>query len=85
MNERIRELADQAGIHFGRSATLDGNNIARFVTTSDMEKFAELIVRECLKLLVTGEGNENTSDAIWDLEELGVDVSKLLDDIKDEQ
>ena len=50
MNERIRELADQAGIHFGRSAALDGNNIARFVTTSDMEKFAELIVRECMKL-----------------------------------
>jgi hypothetical protein len=47
MNERIQELADQAGIHFGRSATLDGNNIARFVTTSDMEKFAELIVAEC--------------------------------------
>ena len=51
----------------------------------DSKKFAELIVKECLKLLVTGEGNENTSDAIWDLEELGVDVSKLLDDIKDEQ
>ena len=50
MNERIRELADQAGIHFGRSAALDGNNIARFVTTSDMEKFAELIVRECAEL-----------------------------------
>jgi hypothetical protein len=48
MNERIRLLADQAGIHFGRSAALDGNNIARFVTTSDMEKFAELIVAECV-------------------------------------
>jgi hypothetical protein len=47
MNERIRQLAEQAGIHFGRSATLDGNNIARFVTTSDMEKFAELIVNQC--------------------------------------
>jgi len=50
MNERIRELSEQAGIHFGRSATLDGNNIARFVTTSDMEKFAELIVRECMSV-----------------------------------
>jgi hypothetical protein len=48
MNERIQQLAEQAGIHFGRSATLDGNNIARFVTTSDMEKFAELIVQECI-------------------------------------
>jgi hypothetical protein len=51
MNERIRELLEQAGIHFGRSATLDGNNIARFVTTSDMEKFAELIVKECLDVV----------------------------------
>jgi hypothetical protein len=52
MNERIRELSEQAGIHFGRSATLDGNNIARFVTTSDMEKFAELIVGECAHVAV---------------------------------
>jgi hypothetical protein len=53
MNERIKELAEQAGIHFGRSATLDGNNIARFVTTSDMEKFAELIVKECINKIET--------------------------------
>ncbi len=50
MNERLKKLAKQAGIHFGRGATLDGNDIARFVTTSDMEKFAELIVRECAKI-----------------------------------
>ena len=55
MNERIKQLADQAGIHFGRSATLDGNNIARFVTTSDMEKFAELIVRECIGEMETSK------------------------------
>jgi hypothetical protein len=78
MNERIRELKEQAT----RTAMWIGDPDAGEL---DAEKFAELIVRECLKLLVTGEGNENTSDAIWDLEELGVDVSKLLDDIKDEQ
>jgi hypothetical protein len=60
MNERIRELAEQAGIHFGRSATLDGSNIARFVTTSDMEKFAELIVEECL-LKINGAKIRNES------------------------
>jgi hypothetical protein len=48
MNLRIRQLVEQAGIHFGRSATLDGNNIARFVTTSDMEKFAELLLKDCV-------------------------------------
>jgi len=59
MNELIKELSLQAGIHFGRSATLDGNDIARFVTTSDMEKFAELIVRECIDIV--GAGGEFAS------------------------
>jgi hypothetical protein len=37
MNERIRELAKQAGIFYYRKGKLQ----------VDMEKFAELIVREC--------------------------------------
>lgn len=48
MNENINELAVKAGIRFGRSATLDGNDIARFVTTSDMKKFAELLIEQCI-------------------------------------
>jgi hypothetical protein len=49
MNERIRQLALQAGIHFHKGGTLDAgpNGIAKFVLYSDMEKFAELIVKEC--------------------------------------
>jgi hypothetical protein len=49
MNERIQELAEQANIRFGRMAILDGDprGMARFVTYSEFEKFAELIVREC--------------------------------------
>jgi S-ribosylhomocysteine lyase LuxS involved in autoinducer biosynthesis len=49
MNERIKDLALQAGIHFHKGGTLDAgpNGIAKFVLYSDMEKFAELIVREC--------------------------------------
>ena len=42
MNERIRQLAEQAGIY-----KLDiGDETAYWV----LEKFAELIVRECLEL-----------------------------------
>jgi hypothetical protein len=37
MNERIRELAKEAGIFYYRKGKLQ----------VDMEKFAELIVREC--------------------------------------
>lgn len=53
MNERIQKLALQAGIHFHKGGTLDAgpNGIAKFVLYSDMEKFAELIVREYETLL----------------------------------
>jgi hypothetical protein len=65
MNERIKQLAEQAGIHFGRSATLDGNNIARFVTTSDMEKFAELIVGECIRKINDIAESSNNPQPIY--------------------
>jgi hypothetical protein len=41
MNERIRELAKEAGIFYYRKGKLQ----------VDMEKFAELIVRECAKIV----------------------------------
>jgi hypothetical protein len=53
MNEQIKLLALQAGIHFHKGGTLDAgpNGIAKFVLYSDMEKFAELIVRECISIV----------------------------------
>jgi hypothetical protein len=52
MNIRIKELAGQANIHFSRVGILDGdpNGSARMVGYSKMEKFAELIVRECAEV-----------------------------------
>ena len=49
MNERIKQLAEQANIHFNTVGFLDGdpNGYARMVGYSKMEKFAELIVAEC--------------------------------------
>ena len=47
MNERIKELAEQAGIRldfFGLGSCADGGN-------PDIGKFAELIVRECCDIL----------------------------------
>ena len=41
MNEKIRELAEQAGIT--KANLSDGN-----MSYNEFEKFAELIVRECL-------------------------------------
>jgi hypothetical protein len=46
MNERIRELAEQAGLRFTQ---LMSNPMVPIVDgkETDLEKFAELIVREC--------------------------------------
>ena len=49
MNERIRQLAEQAGVY-----KLDiGDETAYWV----LEKFAELIVRECASLAYDGPGD----------------------------
>jgi hypothetical protein len=82
VNERIRELAEQAGFgtEWFEEAPLGYPASPR---EGIIKNFAELIVTECVKILVTGEGNENTSDAIWDLEQLGVDVSKILDGVEE--
>jgi hypothetical protein len=42
MNEQIRELAKQAGIFYYRKGKLQ----------VDMEKFAELIIKECMQIAV---------------------------------
>jgi hypothetical protein len=47
MNERIRELAEQAGLEFDDDLVLEPEAIY-YTTQKDLEKFAELIVRECI-------------------------------------
>ena len=48
MNERIKQLLNQAGIYQpDRFDAIDGSN--------QMEKFAELIVRECLNIVESTE------------------------------
>ena len=46
VNERIRELAEQARKHF------PGTETSGEYWVFDEEKFAELIVRECCKIMV---------------------------------
>jgi hypothetical protein len=54
MNERIRELAEQAGIEWKQQPphfTNTSNPINFPVSVNrDLERFAELIVRECAKV-----------------------------------
>ena len=62
MNERIKLLALQAKITFtdyGSGEFLDENDI----DTDRLEKFAELIVKECAKFLEENSGYDNANNA----------------------
>ena len=50
MNERIRELIEQAGFGLG-SFDFDSDPEMACGSVKDLEKFAELIVRECMTLM----------------------------------
>ena len=47
MNDRIRQLAEQAGIGYGNLSTGHGDNWQFAGRPDELEKFAELIVAEC--------------------------------------
>ena len=49
MNERIRELAEQAGFSFKYKTAPDELNPGHKL--QDLEKFAELIVKECVAIV----------------------------------
>ena len=70
MNERIRELAEQAGF-FPTELTQVGSSV---------EKFAELIVRECAKL--NKKQSYELSGVIADTEEFGGFDLVCLDTVK---
>ena len=52
MNERIKELAEQAGGHFGEGLEF----AVVFGELEDFEKFAELFVRECINVVEDAGG-----------------------------
>ena len=66
MNERIEQLAKQAGF----STELSEAMATRHNTTSGLEKFAELIVRECLVVInqSNGVGNDDVIRISTDVE-----------------
>jgi len=60
MNERILELVNQADIKFDVSSDNYGVDTAT-VTPYDLEKFAELIIRECVEQLNDGDSDTNSN------------------------
>ena len=61
MNERIRELAEQAGY-----TPLPGFDFANSLEEVFIKKFAELIVRECLEVVERQLGGGNGDGVEWD-------------------
>ena len=60
MNERIRELTEQAGFYF------DDHNEA---TQRKVELLAELIVKDCMtKIALIGVSNFENDDIMWTVE-----------------
>jgi hypothetical protein len=51
MNERIRQLAEQAGIVIPKDSEYNGH-----IYRNSIERFAELIVKECALLCVSRPG-----------------------------
>jgi len=63
MNERIQQLAEQAGLEFDDDLVLESEPIY-YTTQTDLEKFAQLIVAECLGIVDDAE--RGGSNDIWD-------------------
>jgi hypothetical protein len=65
MNERIRELWTQAGGHY------NGGNQHTWpeYTIDDPEKFAELIIRECMKVALDERVSDEEIDKSDDIED----------------
>jgi hypothetical protein len=79
MNEKIRELAEQAKITFtdygsGEFLTEDDISLPR------LEKFAELIVRECIG--ITDDLVNRNVDGSWTSNELYTDYNGALFEVK---
>lgn len=49
MNEQIQKLSKQAGIEFDGSEVLEHEPIY-YITQKELSKFAELIVKECVRI-----------------------------------
>lgn len=71
MNERIKELAEQAGFKLIRENCYD------VVSTMSVQEFAELIVQDCIsQIAMIGISNSDSPDVVWA-------VDKAIQTVKD--
>ena len=71
MNERIKKLAEQAGATVitthGMEYVVDGCYV---IGPARLEKFAELIVQECLDIVNRKEYSYHEADPLWETAQL---------------
>jgi hypothetical protein len=79
MNERIRQLADEAGLRFTQ---LMSNPMVPVVDgrETDLAKFAQLIVKECIG--ITDDLVNRNVDGSWTSNELYTDYNGALFEVK---
>jgi hypothetical protein len=75
MNQRIRELAELAKGFVDLNQHIGGTNGCMVYTYNGLEKFAELIVRECIEVIDMTHGSKKLmrpdpyQKIIWAIEE----------------
>ena len=82
MNDRIRELAEQAGLKYHNWITNESNvkdGDFKYPRFEDYEKFAELIVRECITRI---EGCATTPEDDEFVKGYNKGVSKVASQVK---
>ena len=72
MNERIKELAEQADWYKPNGLPSDWDDEDYIVSPADMKKFAELIVRECLSIVKNREDELESAGLIEESNTVGV-------------
>jgi hypothetical protein len=74
MNERIRQLAIEATEYVDVPMPHEiynlGEGVFRKILTFNQEKFAELIVRECLDIVNRKEYSYHEADPLWETAQL---------------
>ena len=73
MNEKIKQLADEAGLKYHNWITNESNindGDFKYPRLEDYEKFAELIVRECLDIVNRHEYSYHEADPLWETAQL---------------
>ena len=71
MNERIRQLAEQAGIEFTYDPTETPVRAFAECWADDLEKFAELLIRECAQIAEDVDGDYRAMKCV--LENFGIE------------